>query len=418
MQKFLGDPESSTIIMLLIIEDKPMGFLIVHAVGRDRYTKEHVRLLSLLKEPFYIALSNTLALREVLHLKDMLAEQNSYLRRELLRLSSDNIIGGDFGLKDVMEMVRHVAPLDSPVLLVGETGTGKELIASAIHNYSSRKDNPFIKVNCGAIPDTLIDSELFGHEKGAFTGAFSQKLGRFERAHEGTIFLDEIGELPLEAQVRLLRVLQEKEIERVGGTKPIEVDIRIIAATHRDLEAMVRDRMFRDDLYFRLSVFPIVIPPLRERTGDIPSLVQHFIQKKSREMKLEGISTLAPGAIDWLMAYHWPGNVRELENVVERALILSRGEPLTFYDLQMPVLQNMERSPASIEGESMNMDLAAASHIKKALEMTNGKVEGRNGAAELLCINPGTLRHRMRKLGIPFGRNAKKRQNNFQQYNR
>jgi transcriptional regulator with GAF, ATPase, and Fis domain len=255
-----------------------------------------------------------------------------------------------------------------------------------------------------------MDSELFGHEKGAFTGAHSQKRGRFERAHGGTIFLDEIGELPLDAQIRLLRVLQEKEIERVGGSKPIKVDIRTITATHRDLEAMVREGRFREDLYFRLQVFPITIPPLRERVGDIPALVHHFIRKKSREMKLSTTPTLAHGAIERLMSYQWPGNVRELENLVERALILSRGESLTFSDLHPPVPQETGQSPPSIENETMNLNLAMARHIRRTLEMTGGKVEGREGAAELLGINPGTLRHRMRKLGIPFGRVARKRQ--------
>jgi formate hydrogenlyase transcriptional activator len=409
MQRFFGEPESASIVMLLIIEDKPIGFLIILAKGKDRYTQKHAHLLSLLKEPFYIALSNTLMHRELLLLKERLADDNRYLHSELLRLSGEDIVGGDLGLKKVMEMVRQVAPLDSPVLLLGETGTGKELIASAIHNSSSRREGPFIKVNCGAIPHTLMDSELFGHEKGAFTGAHSQKRGRFERAHEGTIFLDEIGELSLEAQIRLLRVLQEKEIERVGGTKPITVNIRIITATHRNLEAMVREARFRADLYFRLQVFPITILPLRERVGDIPALVQHFIRKKSREMKLASIPTLAHGAIERLMSYQWPGNVRELENTVERALILSRGKPLTFPEHQPPIPQNIVNYPATIENESMNLNLVIARHIRRALEITGGKVEGRQGIAELLGINPGTLRQRMRKLGIPFGRKIRKK---------
>ena len=411
MQKFKGLPESSSIVMLLIIEDKPIGFLIVLAEGKDRYTQKHAHLLSLLKEPFYIALSNTLEHREVLLLKERLADDNRYLHRELLRLSGEDIVGGDFGLKNVMEMVRQVAPLDSPVLLLGETGTGKELVASAIHNASSRREHPFIKVNCGAIPHTLMDSELFGHEKGAFTGAISQKRGRFERAHGGTIFLDEIGELPLDHQVRLLRVLQEKEIERVGGTKPIKVDIRTITATHRDLDAMVREGRFREDLYFRLQVFPIALPPLRERVGDIPALVNHFIRKKSREMKLSTIPSLAHGAIERLMTYQWPGNVRELENAIERALILSRGEPLSFSDIQQSVPQGTGPSLEPIENESMNLSLAITRHIRRALEISGGKVEGREGAAELLHINPSTLRHRMRTLGIPFGRSVRKKQN-------
>jgi transcriptional regulator with GAF, ATPase, and Fis domain len=406
----LRKENSSLIIVRLILEGQFIGGLSVLAEGRGRHTRQHADLLGLLREPFAIALSNYLRYREVLELKERLADDNRYLQDELQHISGDEIIGANFGLKGVMEMVRQVAPLVSPVLLLGATGTGKEVIASAIHNASPRQEDPFIKVNCGAIPETLMDSELFGHEKGAFTGALSQKRGRFERAHGGTIFLDEIGELTPDAQVRLLRVLQEKEIERVGGTKPIKVDIRVIAATHRDLQAMIAEGRFREDLYFRLKVFPIAIPPLRERVGDIPALVQHFMQKKSREMKLIGIPTLTPGAIDRLMAYHWPGNVRELENAVERALILSRGEPLTFSDLQPPGLQDTGQSPIPSEGDLLNLDQVTVRHIRRVLEMTGGKVEGERGAAKLLGINPGTLRHRMRKLGIPFGRNARKKQ--------
>jgi transcriptional regulator with GAF, ATPase, and Fis domain len=249
-----------------------------------------------------------------------------------------------------------------------------------------------------------MDSELFGHEKGAYTGALSQKRGRFERADNGTIFLDEIGELPLEAQVRLLRVLQEKEIERVGGTQPIIIDIRVVAATHRDLNKMIQEGTFREDLFYRLQVFPISIPPLRQRLGDIPALVQHFITKKSREMGLKDIPTLAKGAIDRLNAYRWPGNVRELENTVERALILCRGEPLQFSDLQPHSSGEKDQFAGSLDTDSLNMNVVISRHIRGVLEMTGGRVEGQGGAAELLGINPGTLRHRMRKLGIPFGR--------------
>jgi transcriptional regulator with GAF, ATPase, and Fis domain len=404
------EKDSSVMVLRLVSEGKFVGAFAIRVQEQGAYTEEHARLLRLLNDPFAIALTNSLWYREVLRLKNLLADDNRYLQDELQRISGDEIIGADFGLQDVMDMVRQVAPLPSPVLLLGETGTGKEVIASAIHHASPRRENPFIKVNCGAIPDTLLDSELFGHEKGAFTGALSQKRGRFERAHGGTIFLDEIGELPSEAQIRLLRVLQEKEIERVGGTQPIEVDIRVIAATHRDLQAMIAERRFREDLYFRLKVFPITIPPLRERIGDIPALVQHFIQKKSQEMKFTSIPTLAPGAIDRLMAYHWPGNVRELENAVERALILSQGEPLTFFDLQPSGSQDTRHIPAVPEDEPLNLDEAMARHIRRVLEMTGGRVEGERGAAKLLGVNPSTLRNRMHKLGIPFGRKAKKKQ--------
>ncbi|MBE9574080.1 MAG: sigma-54-dependent Fis family transcriptional regulator, partial [Proteobacteria bacterium] len=337
ISKGLLDKDSSLLSIRLIVGTDIVGAVIFLAQGSGRFSQEHAGLISLLREPFAIAMSNSLRYKELLELKELLAEDNRFLHSELRQIAGEEIIGADFGLRGVMEMVRQVAPLSSPVLLSGETGTGKEVIAGAVHNLSPRKDGPFITVNCGAIPENLMDSELFGHEKGAFTGAISRKRGRFERAHGGTIFLDEVGELQLEAQVRLLRVLQEKEIERVGGTEPIKVDIRVIAATNSDLEVMIRDRKFREDLYFRLKVFPIAIPPLRDRKGDISSLVQHFMQKKSREMGLVDMPTLEPGALARLMAYPWPGNVRELENAVERALILSRGEPLAFGDLQAPV---------------------------------------------------------------------------------
>jgi transcriptional regulator with GAF, ATPase, and Fis domain len=310
-----------------------------------------------------------------------------------------------------MEMVRHVAPLTSPVLLLGETGTGKEIIASAIHNLSSRRNGPFIKVNCGAIPENLMDSELFGHEKGAFTGAVARKRGRFERAHGGTIFLDELGELAPDAQVRLLRVLQDREFERVGGTEAIRVDLRILAATHRDLESMVAEGRFREDLYFRLKVFPLVLPSLRQRKGDIPALVDHFVRKKVRETGLGRTPTVAPDALGPLMAYDWPGNVRELENTVERALILNRGEPLRF-DPWVPATAppregKAEPLPNPGAAEKLALDAVVASHIRSVLHSTHGRVAGRHGAAAVLGLNPSTLRKKMRKLRIPFGRGAR-----------
>ena len=400
------DKDASILAMRLLVEGNFVGALHLLANGPNRYTQDHARLLALLNDPCAIALSNTLRHQEVLRLKDLLADDNRYFQDELRRLAGEEIIGAEFGLKGVMEMVRQVAPLSSPVLLLGETGTGKEVIASAIHNWSLRNEAPFIKVNCGAIPESLLDSELFGHEKGAFTGALSQKRGRFERAHGGTIFLDEIGELPPEAQVRLLRVLQDKEIERVGGAGSIKVDIRVIAATHRDLEAMLKESRFREDLYFRLKVFPIAIPPLRERMADLPALLQYFMQKKSREMGMLGIPTLATGALDRLMAYHWPGNVRELENAVERALILSKGKPLTFSDLRVAPASDAVRTAPLQDEQSLHLDVVMSKHIRQVLTMTGGRVEGDKGAARLLGVKPNTLRHRMMKLGIAFGRKA------------
>ncbi|MEN6617844.1 MAG: sigma 54-interacting transcriptional regulator [Syntrophorhabdus sp.] len=411
--RHLGWEQCSMMLGRFIIDGNYIGALGVRSAGTGRYNEEHVRLWSLVNEPAAIALANSRRLREVIDLKDMLADDNRYLRDEL-RKNTVEIVGADFGLKDVMENVRKVAPLTSPVLLVGETGTGKEVIANAIHNLSPRYSGPFIKVNCGAIPESLIDSELFGHEKGAFTGALARKRGRFERAHSGTIFLDEISELPPHAQVRLLRVLQEKEFERVGGTESVKVDIRIISATNRNLEKMVENGDFRGDLYFRIKVFPVDVPPLRARKNDIPALVQHFIRKKSREMVLHNIPVLAPGAIDALMTYDWPGNVREVENAVERALILSGGKPLAFDGILG--MSGSSRSE-SIARSAKDFPFRAlqdveAEHIRNTLETTGGRIEGIGGAAEMLGINPGTLRHRMRKLGIPFGRKTRLQDNN------
>ncbi len=382
------------------------GGIAISNKSGEKYNEDHKRLFSLLNEPFAIAFSNYLRYREVLRLKDILADDNRYLQDELRQQTGEEIVGTNFGLKQVMEMVRQVAPLISPVLLLGETGTGKEVIATAIHNLSPRCNGPFIKVNCGAISESLMDSELFGHEKGSFTGALFQKRGRFERAHGGTIFLDEIGELTMGAQIRLLRVIHEKEIERVGGTETRHLDIRVIAATHRNLEAMLIDGKFREDLYFRLKVFPVVIPPLRERRADIPALVHHFMMKKSREMGLVNVPTLSAGAIDKLMNYSWPGNVRELQNAVERALILSQGKPLTFDAIGNTILKAVTTLPLVNNGEINDLDQVISCHIRRTLEAVGGQIGGEEGAAKLLKMNPSTLRSKMRKLGISFGRKA------------
>jgi len=411
MMQWTKKPDVSHMIMLLEVEGNRLGVLAISSDGKSRYTNSHAHLLSLVHDPFAIAMSNALRYQEVIELKDMLADDNRYLHQELLRISGDEIIGKDGGLKQVMEMVRQVASLNSPVLLMGETGVGKEVIANAIHYSSHRKDGPFIKVNCGSIPETLLDSELFGHEKGAFTGAITQRRGRFERAHGGTIFLDEIGELPLAAQIRLLRVLQDKEIERVGGTKSVPVDIRIITATHQELEKMIESNQFREDLWFRINVFPIEIPPLRQRKEDVHALVHYFVDRKSRELKIYPPPKLADGAVDLLKSYHWPGNVRELENIIERGLIRSRGqkegEPLTFENLDLPKAKD-ESMPLPVFSDPnhkvLGLDEAMSVHIRHALKLANGKVEGPDGAAELLKINPHTLRGRMQKLEVPYGR--------------
>ncbi len=395
----------SAIIMPLVHEDRPFGVAIMALVGKNRYTETHKQLFSLLHDPFALALSNNIKHREVIRLKNIISQERKDLQKELNFPAAGTIVGARHGLRDVMDSARLVAEQDSPVLLTGETGVGKEIIANFIHQQSSRRDGPFIKVNCGAIPDTLVDSELFGHEKGAFTDARSRKKGRFERASRGTIFLDEIGELPLPAQVRLLRVLQNKVIERVGGTEAIPVDIRIIAATHRNLEELMASGKFREDLWFRLNVFPIRIPPLRSRKEDIPALADHFIEKKSFELRFQDQPTLSTNAMRRLTAYDWPGNVRELENVIERELILNKGGRLTFQHVSPEPPKDNPSEPAIKEDNILSLDEVFARHAKEALTLSGGRVEGPGGASELLGIKPGTLRSRMKKLGIPYGRN-------------
>jgi transcriptional regulator with GAF, ATPase, and Fis domain len=401
-------PDVSLLLMKLDVDRKRLGSLQLFVKGKNRYTDHHAHLISLLHEPFATAIANILQHEEIRRLNDMLVDQNRYLHREMLKLTGDAIIGANFGLRQVMQMVRQVAPMDTPVLLMGETGVGKEIIANAIHDSSQRQGRPFIKVNCGGIPDTLIDSDLFGHEKGAFTGAVARKPGHFERAHTGTIFLDEVGELPSAAQVRLLRVLQHHEINRVGGTESIPVDVRIISATHRNLEEMVQSGRFRRDLWFRINLFPIVIPPLRQRTEDIPALVAYFLDRKGKKLKIRIPPSLAPGALEQLQAYPWPGNVRELENLLERALILNQSTGsdglLRFsHLLGGPAMGDPEAGGNSTEPVLPLEDVIAA-HIQKALNRTGGRVEGKNGSAQMLGINPSTLRGRMRRLGIPYGK--------------
>jgi transcriptional regulator with GAF, ATPase, and Fis domain len=343
----------------------------------------------------------------ILNLKDLLADDNRFLYQELKNKSSTEIIGGDFALKLVMEKVRHVAPQRTTVLLEGETGVGKEVIADAIQRYSPRANDPYIKVNCGAISPMLLDSELFGHEKGAFTGATNEKKSRFERAHNGTIFLDEVGELTPEAQLRLLRVLENQEVERVGGTRTIKVDVRIIGATHRNLEELVRLKQFREDLWFRLNVFPICIPPLRARTEDIPALVEYFVKNRAKALNLRIFPRLGPGAIGRLMRYSWPGNVRELQNVVERALILNQEGPLSFSELEIDSRSRWVSTNSQRRGEIETLDEVMVSHISKALRMAKGKINGVDGCAAMLGLKPNTLRHRMKHLGIPYGRKTR-----------
>ncbi|MGD9366074.1 MAG: sigma 54-interacting transcriptional regulator [Desulfobacteraceae bacterium] len=405
--EMLQAPGSALMHMVLETEGRPLCSLMIVAQDKQRFTDEDARLLSLLKEPFSVAMANALKHREVLHFRELLADDNRFLQRQLLGLSGDQIIGADFGLKSVMEKVRQVAAHDSPVLLLGETGTGKDVLANAIHYSSARREAAFIAVNCGAIPENLMDSELFGHEKGAFTGALAKKRGRFERANNGTVFLDEIGDLPPQAQVRMLRVLQNHEIERLGGTRRIPLDIRVIAATNKNLEEMIAARQFREDLWFRLNVFPIQIPPLRERKEDVPALVRHFIAKKAAELKLPAIPKIAPGAIDRLLAYAWPGNVRELENIVERALIVNPSESLTFDEIGLPAKTKESIRHRTVEGSLPPFDEMVSAYIKQVLDATNGKIHGPGGAAEVMAINPSTLRSKISKLGIHYTRKVR-----------
>lgn len=405
MTAFHDIQSSSVIVMALRSGKTTLGFLVLASEGKDVLNDHHRSFVEMLKDPLVISMSNALKHREVVRLNDLLADDNRYLHGELRRLSGDEIVGARFGLRETTQMIHQVAALDSPVLLMGETGTGKDVIANSIHYSSARNEGPFVSVNCGGIPDTLMDSELFGHEKGAFTGALTQKRGRFERAQNGTIFLDEIGELPLQAQARLLRVLQNKEIERVGGIETISLNIRIIAATNRDLETMVENGEFGKDLWFRLNVFPVLVPPLRERTVDIPALIQHFISLKAKELKLASVPSIAPGAIELAMNYRWPGNVRELQNVIERALILDPQGPISFEHLGARSPDPAPRSDLPPQ-ESYDLDEVITSHINRVLRIANGKINGSDGAAALLGINPSTLRNRMRKLGINYGRKS------------
>ena len=332
---------------------------------------------------------------EIEQLTKRLQAENTYLQEQInLNHRFEDILGESEVLRNVLHQVEQVAPTESTVLIQGETGTGKELIARALHNLSRRKDRTLVKVNCAALPANLIESELFGHEKGSFTGAITRRLGRFELANKGTIFLDEIGELPLELQAKLLRVLQENEIERLGDSKTIRIDVRVIAASHRNLKKMVEQGGFREDLFYRLSVFPLRLPPLRERQNDIPLLVRYFVKKYTQKMG-RNILTISQSDMDRLQSYSWPGNVRELENVIERAVILSGDRRLQIPDLQI----HDKKQDIGSEPLLPLADMEKA-HIIKALQLTDWRISGEQGAATLLQMHPNTLRSRMSKLGI------------------
>lgn len=404
-RKLIKLDRHSDLSVALRVEKRQLGFLVLRAVGEGLFTGAHAQLLAVIADPFAIALSNTLAHLELLKLRDDLLDDKRFLNRELFHATAEDVIGANTGLRNVMDLARQAARVNSTVLLLGETGVGKDVVASAIHHGSARRDGPFIKVNCGAIPDGLIDSELFGHEAGAFTGASRERRGRFERASGGTIFLDEVGDLPLHAQVRLLRVLQNREIERVGATRTTKVDIRVIAATHQDLTEMVSRGKFREDLWFRLNVFPIVIPPLRLRRDDVPALVRRFVEVKRHELGIATAPAIAPGALARLQEYAWPGNVRELENIVERELIRSGDGPLRFDEVGVGTLPPDQ--PGVARRGPVRLDEAMAAHIESVLATAGGKIHGSGGAAELLGVNENTLRNRMDRLGVRYRRRGR-----------
>lgn len=382
--------------------ENPLGLLIVTA---KTLSKAALHICQQLAEAFGVALHNSQQWRELQKLREVAEADRQKLLFRLERQDiSDSIVGAETGLRTVMERVGQVSHADVPVLLLGETGSGKEVVARAVHNLSQRANGPFIRVNCGAIPPQLIDSQLFGHERGSFTGAHESHKGWFERADGGTLFLDEIGELPLPAQVRLLRILQDGTFERVGGRRQIKTDLRVIAATHRDLRQMVRQGTFREDLWYRIAVFLIPIPPLRDRREDIPALATHFAIGAAKRL---GSPPLIPTSqdMDHLIGYPWPGNIRELAAVIERAAILGNGRYLDIkqalgseYGTRIPQAEN-SLSPAPFE----TLDQAMTRHIKAALQQTKGRIDGPKGAAMLLDIKPSTLRARMRKLGIQRG---------------
>jgi transcriptional regulator with GAF, ATPase, and Fis domain len=406
-------PAGDWVIAPLTGEHGSRGLLLVVARGKETFTKAHARLIVALQEPMSVALDNDARLQELAALRDAAEAEKQQLLRRLGRSEvGDTIVGEDSGLGQVMQRVDLVSRSEVPVLILGETGTGKELVARAIHNRSERHAGPFLRVNCGAIPRELIDSQLFGHERGAFTGANESRQGWFERAHQGTLFLDEIGELPLDAQVRFLRVLQDGFVERVGGTTPIRVDVRVVAATHRDLATMVQEGGFREDLWYRIAVFPILLPPLRDRAEDIPALARHFARRAATRF---GLAPVEPTEADFelLQGYAWPGNIRELGAVIDRAAILGNGDSL---ELAAALGVAAPPAPASRPASDLIPTTAAAftrgklaslhdamrAHIEMVLRATRGRIEGPHGAAKLLAINPHTLRARMRKLKIDW----------------
>lgn len=378
----------------LIAHDRALGTLSVVSLRENAFSEDDATLLSNIGSQLAIAVENVLAYQEITILKDKLNKEKLYLEDEIRNeLNFDEIIGESPAIKKVLKQVGIVAPTDSTVLIFGETGTGKELLARAIHDRSKRRERTFVKLNCAAIPTGLIESELFGHERGAFTGAIATKVGRFELANGGTLFLDEVGEIPLELQSKLLRVLQEQEFERLGSTRTIKVNIRLLAATNRDLLKMVEEKQFRSDLYYRLNVFPIMSPSLHDRTRDIPLLVRYFTQRLARRME-KRIERIPSDAMEALCRYSWPGNVRELENFIERAVILFQGT-----ELSVP-LGELKATVRDGYQPVITLHAAERDHILRALEETNWVIAGPSGAATLLGMKRSTLQSKMVKLGI------------------
>ena len=379
----------------LVSRNRALGVLCLGRLHNSPFTGDEVEFLRQVAAQIAIAVENALAYRQIADLKDKLAQEKLYLEDEIRsQMNFDSIVGSSAALQKVLRQVETVAPTDSTVLIYGETGVGKELVARAIHNLSSRSRNAFVKLNCAAIPTGLLESEMFGHEKGACTGAIAQRIGRFELAHEGSVFLDEVGEIALELQPKLLRVLQEREFERLGSSRTLRTNARLIASTNRDLAAMVKEQKFRMDLYYRLDVFPVHVPPLRERHGDIPLLVRHFVPQFARRMN-KSIDTIPSETMNVLVRYEWPGNIRELQNLLERAVILSAGPVLK---VPLADLQTQPMSPAA--GKQETLEEAERRTILDALQRSNWVVSGRKGAAALLGLKRTTLQWRMDKLGI------------------
>jgi formate hydrogenlyase transcriptional activator len=380
----------------LIVGDHALGALDVGSLDPDAFTPSAVALIEAVGRQVALAVANARSFEKISQLKDKLAAERLYLENEIRSEHPfQEIIGESATLRTVLQQVEVVAPTDSTVLIFGETGTGKELIARAIHDRSSRRERTFVKINCAAIPLGLLESELFGHERGAFTGAIAQKKGRFEVADGGTLFLDEIGEIPLELQPKLLRVLQEQEFERIGSTKTIKVNVRLIAATNRDLAQMVATQRFRDDLYYRLNVFPIHVPPLRERTEDIAPLVRYFVERLARPMN-RTVEVIPSETLEALRQYGWPGNVRELANLIERAMILSPGRTL-----QVPLAElKRQAAPAVSAPPPLTLEGVERTHIIRTLQDANWVVGGPDGAAARLGMKRTTLQSLMKRLAI------------------